>query len=90
MKVCPDCRESDGLWRGVTIEGWQSLDATLKPTGERDVEWSTAEPDGTLGCSCGWEGSELATLGIDGEPLPEIHPAQQVLVPAEGSDGSSC
>ncbi len=80
MKVCPECKTADHLWRGVTLEGWQAIGPDLKPTGERGVEWTPVYPDGTLGCSeCQWEGTELATLGIDGEPLPVIHPQQQAL-----------
>lgn len=79
MRVCPECLTADSLWRSVTVEGWQELDADLKPVKNGDVEWSTAEHL-NFGCSeCDWEGSDLTTLGIDGRPLPEIHPHQQIL-----------
>jgi hypothetical protein len=84
---CPKCHEADGFWEPVIFQGWRSLDAHLKPvpyggTGDRDVDWSTAERDTwasmELGCSCGWEGmrDELEVLGIDGNPLQAVHPDQ--------------
>ena len=78
MRACPDCGDTDGLWLGFTVDGWQAVDADLKPTGERGVEWHDAAEDGQCGCQCGWDGftADLDTLGIDGEPLPHIHAGQ--------------
>jgi hypothetical protein len=44
-----------------------------------DVDWLNAVTTGEYGCGeCQWEGMrrELEALGIDGEPLPVIHPGQ--------------
>lgn len=78
---CPSCKKDDGLWEGVTVPGWRSIDAHLTPatsSGDRDTDWSNAERDGTVGCSCGWEGTRegLEVVGLDGEPLPAVHPNQ--------------
>lgn len=72
---CPQCHESDGLWEGVDVPGWRGIDEQLQPHGQRDEDWTFAEPNGDLGCRCGWEGSVsgLERLGIDGEPLTPVH-----------------
>lgn len=60
------------------------IDRDLKPpknlaTRDTGVDLWTAERDVMapmeVGCSCGWEGArgELEELGIDGEPLPNVH-----------------
>lgn len=79
---CPSCLKEDGLWEAVTVPGWRSLDAYLRPTGESDFDRTHAERDDfanpSFGCSCGWEGSRdaLEVLGIDGAPLAPVHPDQ--------------
>lgn len=93
--VCPKCDKPDGLWEECMVPGWQSMDAYLDENGrvrtepaqrgwpEREVDWNNgvvSEYD--CGCShCGWEGrvDELVRLGLDGKPLPRIHPAQERL-----------
>lgn len=88
---CPACHNvTEGLWRGVTLEGWQAVDQHLKPegTGYLDCEanWDTVESDGQFGCACGWEGTkrDLERIGLDGEPLPTVHPQQQTIEEAMG------
>lgn len=64
------------------VDGWRSIDETLRPTGQREVEWYDVQSEGMGGCSeCNWEGalSQLEAIGLDGEPLPEIHPDQMTL-----------
>jgi hypothetical protein len=87
--VCPKCRTSNGLWRGVDVSGWQAIGDDLSPDSyrgrglDREVDWAHVVPDGTYGCGeCQWEGvrSELVRLGIDGMPLPEPNPAQGQLI----------
>lgn len=86
---CPSCQEPDSLYEMVMVEGWRSVDASLKETGrssgDRDVEWSSVEASGNYGCSCGW-GPKYKTfleeIGIDGEPLPAIHRNQLSLTTA--------
>lgn len=84
---CPKCGREGSLYENVTVQGWRSIDATLEPVGpghnDRDVEWDTAEPDAyadfEVGCSeCEWQGArnKLEAIGIDGEPLPEVHADQ--------------
>jgi hypothetical protein len=80
---CPKCGEVGTLWEAVTVPGWRSIDQHLDPTGDRDIDWYDAERDSwaspEMGCGeCGWEGtrSELSAIGIDGKPLPVIHPNQ--------------
>jgi hypothetical protein len=67
------------------VSGWQALDAEGKPTGRREVDWAVVEELDEGGCGeCGWDGSldqMQVALGVDGVPLPEIHPGQQELVP---------
>lgn len=81
---CPNCKSSEHLWEGVLVEGWRAIDAELNPSsdhGVNDFDWRYADPTGNVGCMCGWEGvkSSLEALGVDGEPLPAIHPDQQTL-----------
>lgn len=85
--VCPKCLNDHGLWRGVDVPGWESIDGNLKPLTrgslDREAHWSNAEADGTYGCGeCNWEGgkADLVRLGLDGLPLPKIHPGQERLV----------
>jgi hypothetical protein len=86
--VCPKCRDDKGLWRGVVLTGWEAVGGDLTPRSfagrglEREVDWEAASADGMYGCGeCQWEGvrAELVRLGIDGEPLPAVHPAQERL-----------
>lgn len=83
---CPECHGSDGLWQDVTFGGWEEVDATLTPTGKRDVGvYDVVDRYDRGGCTCGWEGSfaALEAVGLDGQPLPSVHPAQtQIEVPA--------
>lgn len=85
---CPHCHARDGLWEPVMVQGWRSIDEYLVPTtgqgiNDCDIDWGTAERDTwasmEVGCGeCGWEGmrSQLQILGIDGKPLPTVHPQQ--------------
>lgn len=75
---CPRCHESDGLWQEVTVDGWRAIDAYLKPTGTVESMGHVISVEQQGGCSCGWEGSfrDLEIVGIDGEPLPTVHPDQ--------------
>lgn len=76
---CPSCRESTGLWEEVEVLGWRGIDEHGHPSGDRDIDWGTAESLGAVGCSCGWEGfrNNLEfVLGVDGEPLPDQIPGQ--------------
>lgn len=93
--VCPGCNKPDGLWEEVMVPGWQSCDAYIDSDGRRrtkaarrghparEVDWHAgvvSEHD--MGCShCYWEGTrdELVQLGIDGKPLPVVHPGQETL-----------
>lgn len=63
MKVyqCPQCGRSDGLWEGVDVPGWRTVNEKLEPvrsgSPDRDIDWDRAEGDGDYGCShCNWEG----------------------------------
>lgn len=78
---CPECKMFDTLYEDVDVPGWRSIDDALKPTDDRHVEWENATVTGTIGCSCGWQGtrSRLEQVGTDGEPLPAIHPDQTTL-----------
>lgn len=83
---CPKCGQLETLWEAVTVPGWRSINKHLEPEGDREVVWSDAEFDGwasaEVGCvACSWEGSriELVAVGIDGNPLPIIHPSQMNL-----------
>jgi hypothetical protein len=83
---CPECRESDGLWEAieVTVGGWRELDDKLEP--KSAAEYDTCDvlagpyTTGEVGCSkCDWRGrgqDSFEAIGIDGEPLPFIHPNQ--------------
>jgi hypothetical protein len=85
---CPHCHKSINLWEAVTVQGWRSIDEYLDAApdpgrDDRDVDWSTAEQDGwaspEVGCGeCVWDGQrdQLQAIGIDGEPLPTVHPQQ--------------
>lgn len=80
--ACPKCKSTDSLHEEVLVTGWRSIDSRLNPDGlSRDVDWGDVDHNG-YGCTCGWSGgkSSLVKLGIDGEPLPEIHPDQQTLI----------
>lgn len=79
---CPECHESDHLWQNVSFSGWEEIDAHLQPTGTREAnDWDIVEREQDGGCTCGWEGSfsSLEAVGIDGEPLPLIHPHQTAI-----------
>jgi len=79
---CPECKSSDGLYEEVQVPGWRSVDEHLQPTGDRDVEWHDAEPFGNYGCSCGFGPyliGRFEKIGVDGEPLPVVHPDQITL-----------
>lgn len=79
---CPECKDGDHLWEEVMASGWRGIDTHLKPTHERDTDWSIIDTMVNVGCSaCDWRGQRrmLVVLGVDGEPLPEIHPLQQTL-----------
>lgn len=84
--ACPACLSGDGLWEAVVVSGWRSINTLLEPAGDRDVDWFDVELDFTarpeVGCSCGWEGSriEFVQIGIDGKPLPTVHPSQMKIV----------
>lgn len=89
--VCPRCRNAKGLWRDVTIVGWESVGDDLTPKtwdgrGEaHDVDWSNPAPapTGRFGCGeCQWTGRQdaMLRLGIDGKPLPDPIPGQETLV----------
>jgi hypothetical protein len=93
LKECPACGNSDTLWRGVLVSGWEAVtvteDESVSQCGtgalDRDVDWTCADEDGTWGCSCGWEGvkAQLVTppqLGWDGKPLPEVGDGQETLL----------
>jgi hypothetical protein len=68
----------------MEVPGWEAVDGRLQTTYPRhgmyrDVEWSDAQPTGDYGCGeCQWEGpqDELERLGVDGAPLPVLHPRQ--------------
>lgn len=86
--VCPRCMNAKGLWRDIEVDGWEAVGDDLTPKSfkgrgpEREVSWEGARPVGTYGCGeCQWEGGkgDLVRLGIDGEPLPEVHPGQGTL-----------
>lgn len=75
--ACPKCGRDDGLYRRMEVPGWQRVDPFLKKTGGIETEDFDAEPTGEYGCGeCQWEGFKLETVGLDGEPLPFIHPNQ--------------
>lgn len=82
---CPNCHRDTALSIGVEVPGWQAVNSDLTTTGEREVDWSYATPDGSAHCGeCDWEGLDrgphgLERLGLDGAPLPVIHPAQETL-----------
>jgi hypothetical protein len=82
---CPACSRPGTLWEAVMVPGWRSINQHLDPEGDRDIDWPDAEPwgrDCEIGCvACGWEGSvaELVAIGIDGKPLPVVHPEQTVI-----------
>ena len=81
---CPNCKQSDRLWREVEVEttGWEDVNDRLEISGDRDVDdwdWITATPTGDYGCShCDWKGRQgaLERVGIDGEPLVPPIPGQ--------------
>lgn len=83
---CPACHKSDGLWEAteVTVGGWRGLDEYLEPNGESETDdfdvLSGPYPTGQVGCSqCDWRSwlrDDLEAVGIDGEPLPVVHPNQ--------------
>lgn len=77
--ACPKCLKSVSLWQELTISGWQSVDEELKPTGEREADWTFVEEGDLFGCGeCSWSGSrdQLERLGADGKPLVQPHPDQ--------------
>lgn len=45
MKVyqCPQCGRSDGLWEGVDVPGWRTVNEKLEPvrsgSPDRDIDW---------------------------------------------------
>jgi hypothetical protein len=81
--LCPKCHSSNGLWEGVEVPGWRSIDEHLQPSGQsildRGTDWTSVTQTGEVGCGeCGWEGlrRDLLKIGFDGEPLPVLHPQQ--------------
>lgn len=75
--VCPKCGRDDGLYREMEVPGWQRIDSFLKPHGTIETDDYNALPTGEYGCGeCQWEGLNLESVGLDGEPLPFIHPNQ--------------
>lgn len=78
--ACPKCGCDSGLYRRLEIPGWQRIDAFLKPHGLIETDDFDAEPTGEFGCGeCQWEGWDLKNIGLDGEPLPFIHPNQMTI-----------
>jgi hypothetical protein len=93
-KRCPACGDSATLWRGVIVSDWEAVAVdceggvteTTSHGYDRDVDWHDGgkTPDGTFGCSCGWEGSAAQLvvpprIGVDGAPLPDVPPEQTTL-----------
>lgn len=86
-RVCPKCNKGDALWQEVEVIGWRDVDeyGDPRPNGNHDIDDDWNSPHigtGAVGCAhCEWEGSErnLVQLGIDGAPLPFIHPGQETL-----------
>lgn len=82
---CPKCASGTNLYEDVYVPGWRSVDENLDVlTGpsDRDADWWQAESEGTFGCGdCEWTGrrDQLAKVGIDGNPLPFIHPQQMAI-----------
>lgn len=80
---CPSCEKSDGLWLDVELSGWRAINPDGSPGYEQDADWHFVTELSTGGCTCGWEGSKdemrLPPLGLDGRPLPEIHPGQETI-----------
>lgn len=81
---CPRCGSPDGLWEGVEIPGWRSVNSDLSTLAggfmDREADWTGAESTGEYGCGeCGWEGfkSGLAPLITEEDT---IHPEQQRLL----------
>lgn len=84
--ACPKCGSKEGLWEGVEIAGWRSVNSQLKPIGsgmDREAMWDNAVPDGTVGCGeCDWEGwvrDLVKTDQVTGEHVPEPIPGQMKL-----------
>ncbi len=77
---CPDCKHDDALYREVDVPGWQDVDNKLEVSGSwpngADVEWEDAYFTGNYGCGeCEWKGGRdsLEEIGLDGNPLPNVH-----------------
>lgn len=80
---CPECHRSDGLWEGIEFlySGWRSVDERLEPGGAEDTgDLIDQNASGEIGCSkCDWRSwsrDSLEAIGINGEPLPVVHPNQ--------------
>jgi len=77
--VCPNCGRADGLWEGVMLSGYYELDEHLQRTSGAETDGAYTTPSGEYGCAeCGWTGTrgDITKLGIDGKPLPPVHPQQ--------------
>ena len=81
---CPNCGSSNTLWEGVVADAtsWRSLmvDGSVENVDRSEVQYGQWQSDGEFGCGeCGWNGRKLRVvdIGVDGEPLSEVHPQQQ-------------
>lgn len=79
---CPKCHASTTLWEDCEVPAWRAVDENLSPlqggfpNPEREAFWDDAVGFATYGCGeCSWQGSlaQLEEIGLDGEPLPDIH-----------------
>jgi hypothetical protein len=82
---CPKCGKGTNLYEDIYIPGWRSVNDHLEQMFGRDhwdCDLMQADSEGTYGCGdCNWKGTKqsLTKVGLDGKPLPIIHPNQMAI-----------
>ena len=82
MYRCPRCAKTVSLWEGAEQSGYYPVNDRLERTGGFESDGAYYNTTGEFGCGeCSWVGSrtDFEKLGIDGKPLPFIHPNQTIL-----------